>query len=168
MAVRFKWRRVVISDPPLRYLCACSDSGAWPQSKDKLTAESIILSGFSTRDAGERPCLRDVDGVPVIEPSLLDLLRSVHDSIIALGDKFGHVKARTTAIEQRLADVEAVLLQRRARGEPPLEDALQLFERLKAEMAAPGRRRSYPRPSARPSTSNASGCSARCPRATVK
>ena len=72
----------------------------------------------------------------MIEPSLLDLLRSVRDSITALGDEFGHVKARTTAIEQRLADVEAVLLQRRARGEPPLEDALQLIERLKAEMAA--------------------------------
>ncbi len=111
---------------------------ARPQSKDKLTAESIILSGFSTRDAGGRPCLRDVDGVPVIEPSLLDLLRSVRDSITALGDKFGHVKARTTAIEQRLADVEAVLLQRRARGEPPLEDALQLFERLKARCGDDG------------------------------
>ena len=72
----------------------------------------------------------------MIEPSLLDLLRSVRDSIAALGDEFGHVKARTTAIEQRLADVEAVLLQRRARGEPPLEDALQLFERLKVEVAA--------------------------------
>ena len=76
------------------------------------------------------------DGVPVIEPSLLDLLRSVRDSIAVLGDEFGHVKVRTTAIEQRLADVEAVLLQRRARGEPPLEDALQLFERLKVEVAA--------------------------------
>ena len=73
---------------------------------------------------------------PVIEPSLLDLLRLVRDSITALGDEFGHVKARTKAIEQRLADVEAVLLQRRARGGPPLEDALQLFERLKVEMAA--------------------------------
>ncbi len=72
----------------------------------------------------------------MIEPSLLDLQRSVRDSITALGDEFGHVKARTTAIEQRLADVEAVLLQRRARGEPPLEDALQLFERLKVEVAA--------------------------------
>ena len=72
----------------------------------------------------------------MIEPSLLDLLRSVRDSITALGDEFGHVKARTTAIEQRLADMEAVLPQRRARGEPPQEDALQLFERLKAEMAA--------------------------------
>ncbi len=72
----------------------------------------------------------------MIEPSLLDLQRSVRDSITALGDEFGHVKARTTAIEQRLADMEAVLLQRRARGEPPLEDALQLFERLKVEVAA--------------------------------
>ena len=45
-------------------------------------------------------------------------------------------KLRTTAIEQRLAEMEAVLLQRRARGEPPLEDALQLFERLKVEMGA--------------------------------
>ena len=72
----------------------------------------------------------------MIEPSLLDLLRSVRDSITALGDEFGHVKARTTAIEQRLADMEAVLLQRRARGEPPQEDALQLFERLKVEVAA--------------------------------
>jgi len=71
---------------------------------------------------------------PMIEPSLLDLLRSVRDSITALGDEFGHVKARTTAIEQRLANVEPVLLQRRAPGQPPLEDALQLFERLKAEM----------------------------------
>ena len=72
----------------------------------------------------------------MIEPLLLDLQRSVRDSITALGDEFGHVKARTTAIEQRLADVEAMLLQRRARGEPPLEDALQLFERLKVEVAA--------------------------------
>ena len=72
----------------------------------------------------------------MIKPSLLDLHRSVRDSISALGDEFGHVKARTTAIEQRLADVEAVLLQRRARGEPPPEDALQLFERLKVEVAA--------------------------------
>ena len=71
----------------------------------------------------------------MIEPSLLDLLRSVRDSITALGDEFGHVKARTTAIEQRLAKVEAILPQRRARGEPPLEDALQLFERLKVEVA---------------------------------
>ncbi len=60
----------------------------------------------------------------------------MRDSITALGDEFGHVKARTKAIEQRLADVEAVLLQRRARGGPPLEDALQLFERLKVEVAA--------------------------------
>ena len=60
----------------------------------------------------------------------------MRDSITALGYEFGHVKACTKAIEQRLADVEAVLLQRRARGGPPLEDALQLFERLKVEVAA--------------------------------
>ena len=74
--------------------------------------------------------------MPVIEPSLLDVLRSVRDSIAVLGDEFGHVKVRTTAIEQRLAHVEAVLLQRRARAAPPLEDALQLFERLKVEVGA--------------------------------
>ena len=78
----------------------------------------------------------DADGVPVIDPELLDLLRSVRDSIAALGDEFGDLKARTTVIEQRLVDVETALLQGRARGEPPPEDALQLFERLKAEMTA--------------------------------
>jgi len=80
--------------------------------------------------------LHDADGVPVIEPSLLDLLHAARDSIAALGAEFSHVKAQTTAIEQRLADVEAALLQRRARSEPPLEDALQLFERLQVEVAA--------------------------------
>ncbi len=72
----------------------------------------------------------------MIDPELLDLLRSVRDSIAALGDEFGELKARTTVIEQRLVDVETALLQRRARSEPPLEDALQLFERLKVEVAA--------------------------------
>jgi len=72
------------------------------------------------------------NGVTVMDPELLDLLRSVRDSITALGDDFGHVKARITAIEQRLVDVETVLLQRRG----TLEDAQQLFARLKAEMTA--------------------------------
>jgi hypothetical protein len=72
--------------------------------------------------------------MPVIGPELLDLLRSVRDDIAGLGAEFGHVNARTTAIEQRLADVEMVLLRSRARG--TLEDAQQLFARLKAEMTA--------------------------------
>jgi hypothetical protein len=74
--------------------------------------------------------------VPVIDPELLDLLRSVRHNIAALGAEFGNLKGRTRAMEQRLVDVETALLQRRARGEPPLEDALQLFERLKVEVAA--------------------------------
>ena len=74
------------------------------------------------------------NGVTVMDPELLDLLRSVRDSITALGDEFGHVKARTTSIEQRLADVKMALLQGRARG--TWVDTQQLFARLKAEMTA--------------------------------
>ena len=97
----------------------------------------------------------------MIEPSLLDLLRLVRDSITALGARVRSCQSSHQAIEQRLADVEAVLLQRRARGGPPLEDALHPFERLKAEMAAT-------KELSPPFDKQASGCSARCPRATVK